>query len=106
MMYPKEKRARMNSGMNRVAATARPAAGQNMGLLGVLLWSTAVSDTQFRVRKARSSSARMAPRLALRGKAWFIGSVRSFGSGAADLKSLTHSRQDRVQGLQIESGTR
>jgi hypothetical protein len=26
-------------------------------------------------------------------------------SSAADLKSLTHSRQDRVQGLQIESGT-
>ena len=25
---------------------------------------------------------------------------------AADLKSLTHLRQDRVQGLQIESGTR
>ena len=27
-------------------------------------------------------------------------------TSAADLKSLTHSRQDRVQGLQIESGTR
>jgi tRNA-specific 2-thiouridylase len=27
-------------------------------------------------------------------------------ASAADLKSLTHSRQDRVQGLQIESGTR
>jgi hypothetical protein len=26
-------------------------------------------------------------------------------SSAADLKSLTHSRQNRVQGLQIESGT-
>jgi hypothetical protein len=25
--------------------------------------------------------------------------------GAADLKSLTHSRRNRVQGLQIESGT-
>jgi hypothetical protein len=27
-------------------------------------------------------------------------------TSAADLKSLTHSRQNRVQGLQIESGTR
>jgi hypothetical protein len=27
-------------------------------------------------------------------------------TSAADLKSLTHSLQDRVQGLQIESGTR
>jgi hypothetical protein len=27
-------------------------------------------------------------------------------ASAADLKSLTHSRQNRVQGLQIESGTR
>jgi hypothetical protein len=27
-------------------------------------------------------------------------------SSAADLKSLTHSRQNRAQGLQIESGTR
>jgi tRNA-uridine 2-sulfurtransferase len=27
-------------------------------------------------------------------------------ASAADLKSLTHSGQDRVQGLQIESGTR
>jgi hypothetical protein len=27
-------------------------------------------------------------------------------SSAAELKSLTHSLQDRVQGLQIESGTR
>jgi hypothetical protein len=26
-------------------------------------------------------------------------------SSAADLKSLTHARQNRVQGLQIESGT-
>ena len=26
-------------------------------------------------------------------------------TSAADLKSLNHSRQDRVQGLQIESGT-
>jgi hypothetical protein len=27
-------------------------------------------------------------------------------TSAADLKSLTHSRQNRLQGLQIESGTR
>jgi len=27
-------------------------------------------------------------------------------ASAADLKSLTHAREDRVQGLQIESGTR
>ena len=27
-------------------------------------------------------------------------------ASAADLKSLTHSRRNRVQGLQIESGTR
>jgi len=26
-------------------------------------------------------------------------------ASAADLKSLTHSREDRIQGLQIESGT-
>ena len=31
---------------------------------------------------------------------------RSVQASAADLKSLTHSRQGRVQGLQIESGTR
>jgi len=29
-----------------------------------------------------------------------------FVTSAADLKSLTHSQQNRVQGLQIESGTR
>ena len=31
---------------------------------------------------------------------------RQQGTRAADLKSLTHSRQNRFQGLQIESGTR
>ena len=31
---------------------------------------------------------------------------RAFAASAADLKSLTHSWRNRVQGLQIESGTR
>jgi hypothetical protein len=31
---------------------------------------------------------------------------RAFAARAADLKSLTHSWRNRVQGLQIESGTR
>jgi hypothetical protein len=42
---------------------------------------------------------------ATRAKAFYSVSIEPYNASAADLKSLTHSRQKAVQGLQIESGT-
>src|SRR5579871_4179037 len=80
----KAKTRHVNSGMKRASASVVARAGQSWRCPEKLLCSTAVIDTQFRVRKATSSSARMASRPGLRGKAWLIGSVRiaNFGKWA------------------------